>query len=205
MAQRRGQSEIHNLSSLLDVLQRKVDDDQNNGSPDKVAIRDVLEVVGTRAYGPLLLVIGLVSVSPATIVPGATWTFAALTLLVAIQLALHKRTPWMPRKVLEMELSEQQLGKFIRATRSTAQSIDAIVKPRLEFLVRRPWTVLVAGLIVLAALITFPLGLVPVAPLLPGIAICLFGLGLTARDGFLLSLGALLVAGACWLLFGHLL
>lgn len=205
MAKGRAQSEIHNLSSLLDVLQRKIDDDQNNGGPDKIAIRDVLETVGTRAYGPLLLIIGLVSISPATIIPGATWAFAALTLMVAIQLALHKDTPWMPRKALEMEVSERQLASFIRATRPTAAAIDKVVKPRFGFMVRRPWTFGVAALIVLAALITFPLGLIPVAPLLPGVAICLLGLGLTARDGVLLGVGAGLVGGAFWLVFARLL
>lgn len=204
MAKHRRRSEIRNLSSLLDVLQRKIDHDQTNGGSDNVAIRDVLEAVGTRAYGPLLLIIGLVSISPATVIPGATWAFAVLTLLVALQLALHRRTPWMPRKALDMKVSERGMAKFIKASRPTAKAIDALVKPRFAFLAERPWTFIVAILIVLAALITFPLGLIPVAPLLPGVAIVLFGLGLTARDGLLLTLATLIVGGAFWLVFGRL-
>lgn len=204
MAKQRVRPEIRNLSSLLDALQRKLDDDQSNGGGDKIAIRDVLEAVGTRTYGPLLLIIGLVSISPATIIPGATWAFAVLTLLVALQLALHRRTPWMPRKALDMKVSERGMAKFIKASRSTAKAIDTLVKPRFAFLAERPWSIIVAILIVLAALITFPLGLIPVAPLLPGVAIVLFGLGLTARDGLLLTIATLIVGGAFWLVFGRL-
>ena len=38
-------------------------------------------------------------------------------------------------------------------------------------------------------------------PVLPGLTVFLFGLALTARDGFVLILAALGLAGACWLLF----
>jgi hypothetical protein len=48
----------------------------------------------------------------------------------------------------------------------------------------------IALLVILAALITYPLSFVPIAPLLPGLAITLFGLGMTARDGLLLAVGA---------------
>jgi len=36
-------------------------------------------------------------------------------------------------------------------------------------------------------------------PLIPGIAIVAFGLGMTARDGVWLTLGVLVVSGAFWL------
>lgn len=201
----RRQIDVHNMTSLLDALQRKIDDDQANGNGADVKLRDVLEVIGRRAYGPLLLIIGLVSISPATLIPGSTWLLAILTLLIAIQLALHKSTPWMPRKALDMKLSEDKLGKFIKAARPTARAIDKVVRPRFQFLAKPPWVIVVALLCVLAALITFPLGLIPIAPLLPGLAVSLFGLGLTARDGILLTIGTLMMGSAFWLLFMPLL
>jgi hypothetical protein len=41
--------------------------------------------------------------------------------------------------------------------------------------------------------------LIPFAPLAPGLAIVLFGLGMTARDGLWLSVGILFTIGAFWL------
>ena len=48
-------------------------------------------------------------------------------------------------------------------------------------------------------LVTFPLGLIPLAPLVPGFAVVAFGLGMTARDGLWLLIGGLIVGGAFWL------
>jgi len=191
---------VNNLSSLLDVLQSKVDDGAGDDQPN-VKLRDVLQLVGRRAYGPLLLIVGLISISPLTMIPGSTWAFALLTLLISIQLLFHKDTPWLPRSALDLELSETALGKFIGASRPTARFIDRIIRPRLEFMAQPPFVFLIALLCVMAALITFPLGLIPFAPALPGLAITLFGLGLTARDGLLLTLGTAIMGGSCWLLF----
>ena len=91
-------------------------------------------------------------------------------------------------------------GKFVSAARPAAGVLDRIVRPRLQFLADAPWVAAVALLCILAALITFPLGLIPLAPIVPGIAIVVFGLGLTARDGVLLALGGAIMAAACWVL-----
>jgi hypothetical protein len=189
---------VRDLSSLLDVIESKVDED---GERTTITVREVLEVIGRRAYGPLLLLIGLIAISPLTLIPGSTWAFAALTLALALQLALHKRTPWMPPKVLAMRLPEEPLAKFIERARPTARFLDRFVRPRLEFFADAPWVIGVALLIALAALITFPLGLIPLAPLAPGLAIVLFGLGLTARDGLLLALGGAIMGTAVWIVF----
>ena len=44
-----------------------------------------------------------------------------------------------------------------------------------------------------------PLGLIPFAPLAPGIAVVFFGLGMVARDGLWLLLGPAFLSGAIWL------
>ena len=69
-----------------------------------------------------------------------------------------------------------------------------------------PVQVLLALVCVAAALITFPLGFIPFAPILPGLAVILVGLGLTARDGVLLSAAGIVVLAASWFIVGrHLL
>lgn len=198
--------DVHNLSSLLGVLAERIDGDRSKGSGEpSLTVADVLDLIGRRAYGPLLLIVGLISISPAALIPGSTWAFAALILLISVQLALHKDRPWMPKAALKMKLSEEKLGKFIKGARPTARVIDKIVKPRWSFLAKPPWVIAIAVLCMLAALVTFPLGLIPIAPLAPGLAVVLFGLGLTARDGVLLSIGAAVIGGAFGLVFWRVL
>ncbi|MEM7460564.1 MAG: exopolysaccharide biosynthesis protein, partial [Pseudomonadota bacterium] len=74
------------------------------------------------------------------------------------------------------------------------------LKPRLTFLTQAPFAQLVALACAGAALITFPLGFVPFGPFVPSLAILLFGLAITARDGFVIVLAGASLVGACYLL-----
>jgi hypothetical protein len=197
---KRQRREVQNLTSLLDSLCAEVDCGQGPDAPASVAVVNILQATGRRSFGPLLLVIGLFAVSPLTAVPGMTWASAAITFLVAIQLAFGLQHPLVPRKVLQMKIGRDGLLAAINALRPTARVVDRFLKPRLTWLAFPPFANLIGLLCVAAALITIPLGLVPLAPVVPGLAIVLFGLGLTAKDGLLLALGAATFGGAIWLL-----
>ena len=166
---------------------------------DPFTLGDIIEAVGRRSYGPLLLVIGLFAISPATIVPGMTWLAAALTLLVAGQMLFGMKRPWLPSKALRAKLPREGSLQAIEKVRPWAKRVDAVLKPRLAFLSQPPFVNLVALFVIAAALVTFPLSLVPLAPLAPGVAVVFFGLGMVARDGLWLLLGAGALAGAFWL------
>ena len=166
---------------------------------DPFTLGDIIEAVGRRSYGPLLLVIGLFAISPATIVPGMTWLAAAITLIVAGQMLFGMKRPWLPRKALRAPLPREGSIEALDKVRPWAKRIDGVLKPRLAFLSHPPFVNLVALFVIAAALITFPLSLVPLAPLAPGIAVLFFGLGMVARDGLWLVLGAAALAGAFWL------
>ncbi|HVK81829.1 MAG TPA: exopolysaccharide biosynthesis protein, partial [Verrucomicrobiae bacterium] len=122
-----------------------------------------------------------------------------LTLLVAGQMALGMKRIWLPRKAREMALPRDSVKGAVEKSRGVAKFVDTLLKPRLTFLSKPPFVNLVALLVIGAALITFPLGLVPLLPLIPGLAVVFFGLGMTARDGLWLLLGTLAVGGAFWL------
>jgi hypothetical protein len=178
-----------NLQGILDELCGLVDCGLNPLATDQVSIREIMARIGRRSYGPLLLVIGLFSISPATVVPGMTWLSAGLTLIIALQLALGMQQPWLPKGMLDRTVSRDLLVKGVNGFRPWARRIDALLKPSLTFLTAVPFVNLIALLCVAAAIITVPLGFIPLAPLAPGLAIVVFGLGLTARDGRLLLLG----------------
>ncbi|GAM97510.1 exopolysaccharide synthesis, exoD [alpha proteobacterium U9-1i] len=189
-------TEANNLTGVLEEIADKVDHDD---SADSLTLGEVFESVGRRSYGPLLLVIGLFAISPATVLPGMTWFAAALTLLVAGQMALGMKRIWMPQKALSACLPRQAVHNGMEKARPWARRVDAVLKPRLTFLAKPPFVNLVALFCIAAALITFPLGLIPLAPIVPGLAVVFFGLGMTAQDGLWLSLGMLVLGAAFWL------
>ena len=174
---------------------------ESSGEGDQVTVEELLDAVGRRAYGPILLLLGFVALSPLTFVPGANWLVAFVTLIIAGQIALGRRTPWIPRKALNAGFPRRYLEDALRIGRPWARRIDWFTRPRLTFLTEAPFIQLVALACVGAAVITFPLGTFPLGPFLPSLAIFLFGLGLAARDGLVLMLSGVSLAGAGYVLW----
>jgi len=185
-----------NITTLLDQLCHSVSCEVEG--EERVSFGDILGTVGRRSYGPLILLIGLFAVSPLTVVPGMTWFAAAITLLIAGQMLIGRRNPWLPGKALAMSMPRRLLVKGVDKARPVAKAIDLLLKPRLTFLTQPPLVNVIALMVIAAALVTFPLGLVPGGPVMPSIAVFLFGLGITARDGLVLTAGAALVGLAGW-------
>ncbi len=163
---------------------------------DTITVEDLLGAVGRRAFGPLLALLGFVAISPLTIVPGASWLVALVTLLIAGQVAVGLQRPWLPRRALDFSFPRSALEKGIDQMSGVAFTIDRVLKPRFGFLTAPPFIQLTAFLAVAAAFITFPLGIVPFGPVLPGLCVLLIGLGLTARDGAMVLLAGGAFAGA---------
>jgi hypothetical protein len=188
---------VTNLRSLLHSLVL-------NTEGDDVTVRQLLTAIGRRAYGPVLLLLGFVSISPLTIIPGANWFMATVTLIFALQIVVGRKTPWLPKRTLDFSFKRDLLIQGVAASEKYAYMLDALVRPRLHFLTESPFVQIVGVFCVLVSLTTYPLGLVPLGPLLPGLTILLFGLGLTARDGFVVLLAALSFVAAMFIVF-HML
>tara|TARA_R110000751_G_scaffold62790_12_gene130005 strand:+ start:34651 stop:35244 length:594 start_codon:yes stop_codon:yes gene_type:complete len=184
---------VNNLESLLASL-------TDCTSGDEVTVRDLLNAVGRRSYGPILLLLGFIAVTPLTIIPGTSWLVALITLLIAGQIVIGRKFPWVPRRVLDVSFPRSALVAGVEQARKYVRPVDRVLKPRLAFLSGSPFIALAAMVCVAAALLTFPLGLFPFGPVLPGLTVLLFGLGLTARDGFVLVAAGAGLAGAIWLL-----
>ncbi len=188
----------HNFSNLLASLV-----DQTSG--ETVTLGEVLDIVGRRSFGPVILVLGLVALSPLSIVPGITWAVAAVTLIFSVQILLGLKHIWLPSGLLRLSVTRDQLAEAVRAGAPAAQVADRLTAPRLVFLTYPPFVIVTALACVVAALVTFPLGLVPFGPVLPGISIVLLGIGLTARDGLFLALSLVALVGPVVLLARWLL
>lgn len=175
-----------------------------NTEGETVTVRELMAAVGRRAYGPVILLLGFIAISPLTIIPGSNWFVASLILIFALQILIGRHTPWMPKSALDFSFSRDLLVKGAAGAEKYAYMVDALVKPRLTFLTAPPFVQLVALVCIAAALLTFPMGLIPLGPLLPSLTVLLLGLALTARDGVVV-LFALVSFGATFVLLAKLL
>jgi hypothetical protein len=186
------------FTGLLDCLVAET-------SGETVTLGQLMRIVERRSFGAVILLLGLIAISPLTIVPGATWLVAAATLLFAAQMLFGAQHPVLPKKLLSLRMPRNKLEAFVKAAKGTAHVVDNLTSPRLTFLTRPPFVIGVAVICVAAALVTFPLGLIPLGPVLPGISILMMGIGLTARDGVFLLISGLALGGAAMLLARWLL
>lgn len=80
--------ELANLEQLLDAASEA-------GDGSKMAsVDDLLDSVGHRSFGPLLLILALVAFTPLGGIPGLPTVLAAMVILVAAQLVVGKKRFW---------------------------------------------------------------------------------------------------------------
>jgi hypothetical protein len=148
-----------------------------------VTLREVMEVLGDRATGLLIVILGLPFCAPVTI-PGLSVPFGAVILVLASCQVLGV-PPWLPQRLLAVQLPP----RFFRAILEGASRLIGWIERRLR--PRWPWMTAHAGLIRLhavviclgATLLLLPLGGIPFTNTLPALVVVVGALGLLERDG----------------------
>lgn len=166
----------------------------------KVSVEELYRAVGERSFGPLLLLAGLLGMTPLSAIPGAPTVLAIVTLLIAAQLLFGRRTLWLPRRLLRLSVPAGKLQATVKVARRPARFVDRVVRPRLAFLTGGIADRIVAAVCVVVALAVPPLELLPFVAFVPATAIAAFGLGLVARDGLLILVAFAASAGTLFLI-----
>lgn len=169
---------------------------------DRISIGDLLEALKRRALGALMFIFAIITALPMP--PGVSAVVGAPLVFLSAQLMLGMNA-WLPRIITDRSLSRVDFHRVVRAAAPWLARAEGIMKPRFEFLAKRP-AVYFAGFVtfVMSLLVLLP---IPGANMAPSIAICIIALGLLERDGIWIVLGALVgiistivVAGLYWVL-----
>jgi hypothetical protein len=168
-----------NLQQLLDRI--------HEAKPEegKVSLGAIVAAVGDRSFGPLLLLAGLLTVSPLSGIPGMPTSMGVLTLMIASQLLFGRSQFWLPGWLVRRKISQDKIAKALKFLRPPARFIDRGVGPRLQFLVGGMGARCIALVCVILAVSMPPMEVVPFSVNGVGAILMLFGLALIARDGVL--------------------
>jgi len=171
------------LGDLLDDIDQEVE------GADDFAVRDVLDAFGTRAFGPLIAVPALIVMTPVGAVPGVPAILGLFIVLIAGQHVFGRKHPWIPKQILNRSVSSNKWEKASKKAEPWAERIDKVIKPRLTWLVGGAMERVIGILAIALSVMMVPLELIPFAVALPGLALLMLGLAISARDGVLMIVG----------------
>lgn len=183
---------LETMSELLDRIQAA------EVEQEAVHLDAILAEIGSRSFGPLLLLAGLVTLAPFIgAIPGVPTIMGIMVMLTAGQLLLGRNEFWLPQWVVKRSVKADNLEKAVKWMRKPARFVDRIFKPRLTALVQGIGVKVVAVACIGVSAMLPAMELVPFSALSAGAALTAFGLALISRDGLL----ALIAMGVTLLSF----
>ncbi len=188
------------LTGLLDVIGESAE------GTGHLTFDDLLDAIGRRSFGPLLLLCGLIILAPVVgDIPGVPTATGLVVVLVCGQLLLGRDRFWFPGWVRKRSVTKVKVRKMVKAVCKPARVVDRLIRPRLAFFVEGPGHSVIAALSVAVALVTPLMEVVPFSANLAGAILAAFGLAVIARDGALAVVALVLLIPTVWLIVSTLL
>ncbi|MGK7919396.1 MAG: exopolysaccharide biosynthesis protein [Trichodesmium sp.] len=155
-----------------------------------VTLKDIIELAGERIFGFLFVILALPSALPVP-APGYSIPFGILLFLLAVQLIVGAKTPWLPQSWLNNSISLEKVQGVLKSGIPWLQKIELISRPRLSYIC----TSFVGRIIIGCAIALMAISMmipIPGTNTLPAIGIFVTGFGLLDDDGAI-SLGGLVL------------
>ncbi len=166
----------------------------------KVSVGDIIHVVGDRSFAPLLMLVGMLLVSPLSGVPTFPSMVAGIVLLVTSQMLLGREHFWLPARLLNVRVPRDKLHTALRWLQPSARFVDHITRPRLTVLVRGPSIYIIAVICLSIACLLPVMELILFSSSVAGAVLMLFGVALVSRDGLLALFGYSATAITVWVI-----
>jgi hypothetical protein len=166
----------------------------------RVRLRDLVNALGDRAFGLLILVFALPNAVGLGTIPGLSTVFGVPQMFIAAQMALGWHKPWLPDWVLEQSLDRGDFRKVVDKSTPYLQRAEKLLLPRWAFM-SSYFAERLLGIVflVMATIVALP---IPGGNWPPAVAMAFISIGLVERDGLYIVIGlvvaviAVCIAGA---------
>lgn len=187
-----GHSTMNDPANLQQVLDRI---SQTAAEDSRVTFGAIIDTVGSRSFGPVLMIIGILLFSPISGIPGVPTLSGLLILFISVQILLFRQGGfWLPAWLMNRHLPSDKLLKGIRFLAPAADFIDARLHPRLVPVVRGPGSYVIGSVCVVIACAMPLMEIVPFSATAAGFALAVFGLAMISLDGLLALLALVFTA-----------
>jgi hypothetical protein len=166
--------------------------EQAAAEKEEVSLENLMEAVGRRSFGPLLLLAGIVLSAPGiSDIPSVPTIVGTFILLVSVQILFGRKDFWLPGWLLQRTVSCKRLEKMASSKwiRKPAAAVDRFTVERLRPLAGPRMNVVIAAVTTVLALVSPITELVPLSSMGVGAAVTAFGISLVARDGLMAVIG----------------
>lgn len=193
--------EAKSLEQLLDQI-----DQTTEKKEDQVSLDEILDAVGRRSFGPLLLIAGLITVAPIIgDIPGVPTIMGIFVLLVGGQLLFHQEHFWLPEWLLEQSLRKGKVFKGLKWMRTPARFLDRWLHRRLPIFIQGTAIYMIALMCMAIALAMPVMEIIPFSANIAGVALTAFGLSLISHDGLISLIAFIFAVGTFALIIYSLL
>ena len=168
---------------------------------DDADLKSLLEAFGDRSFGPVLLLLSLIAMSPIGGIPLVPSIIGVTIILFSVQLLFGRNHPWVPAALHRISISSDKLDKFLDDNGKYLKVMDNWFEPRWQGLTSTPAKFFSAIIVTALAALMIPLEVIPFAVAIPAIAIATLSAALIARDGLVMAIGLLLSLGVFALSF----
>lgn len=159
---------------------------------ERLGVNEVVGAFGERAFGALMLFVGLLNLIPWP--PGGTTITGAPLLFITFQLALGREVLWLPRWMCRTSFDRGNFRGGVQRILPTLRRVERLTRPRLPWFIsgmaERPIGVVC---LLLSCILVLPIFGGNFAP---AIAITIFAVALVQRDGVVAIIGWVAVAAS---------
>ena len=172
------------ISSLLDDLASLA------LSRDRLSVADIVETLGSRGFGPLIVLLAGMLILPVGMLPGLPAAVAVLLILIGGRMMTGEQRIWLPARLGRVTISGHLLAVSVARAQPAVLWLRPLLAPRLPFLID---SALMARLVALILMTTgaaiFIGGIIPGIPFVLSLHVLVLGLAMSARDGLVALFG----------------
>lgn len=157
--------------------------------PDGLTLHEIRDRLDERAFGLMILILAIPCLVPALY--GVPQIVGIPILLLAGQMLLGRKEPWLPEALLKRRVSKAMLDRMADFATRRMGWFERLSRPRLTALTHGVAERVAAAFMILATLTI----VLPMTNTVPSVALALLSVGLIQRDGLFVAGGATVAAG----------
>ena len=155
-------------------------------SRERIAVGDLCDSFGDRAFGALIFLFAIPNILPVPI-PGISALTGLPLMVLTLQFMRGQDSPWLPEWIRRRSFARTDFALMLARLEPWLLRLERYLRPRLGFLVRPAVERLFGGLLLFLAFVLFlP---IPLGNMLPGFAMSLIALAIVERDGLCMLMG----------------